>query len=225
METSGHGASGRERLLAAALDLFLEAGYDGVSMQQIAGAAEMTKGAPYHYFNNKEDLFAQALARHLERIHAGLIGRLNEASTLRDRMIESFCYLIEHSDPGMLRLVDDLRRQVGNEQMARYGVTLTRLQDFNLRLFEAAVESGLSLRCSPAQAADLFLAVQLGELSLLERETELDITRDHIRLRACQTIDALLEGLLSRGSSQPASDPPEPAPVQPVGPSPWPDRC
>ena len=37
--------SGRETLLEAACQLFLEDGYDAVSMQQIAEAAGMTKGA------------------------------------------------------------------------------------------------------------------------------------------------------------------------------------
>ena len=51
-----------QRLLAAATRLFAERGYDRTSVQEIVEAAGVTKGALYHYFGSKDDLFMAALA-------------------------------------------------------------------------------------------------------------------------------------------------------------------
>jgi AcrR family transcriptional regulator len=51
----------RQRLLAEAQRLFRERGYAATSLEQIAVAAEVTKGAIYGHFASKEDLMLSAL--------------------------------------------------------------------------------------------------------------------------------------------------------------------
>ena len=51
----------RQRLLAEAQRLFRERGYAATSLEQIAEAAEVTKGAIYGHFASKEDLMVSAL--------------------------------------------------------------------------------------------------------------------------------------------------------------------
>jgi AcrR family transcriptional regulator len=51
----------RERLLAEAWRLFRERGYAATSLEQIADAAEVTKGAIYGHFQSKEDLLLGAI--------------------------------------------------------------------------------------------------------------------------------------------------------------------
>jgi len=48
---------GHEEILAAARDLFAEAGYDAVSMQAIAGRAGTSKANLFHHFGSKESLY------------------------------------------------------------------------------------------------------------------------------------------------------------------------
>ena len=77
----------RERVLAAAEELFAEQGYDATSVQQVVTRAGVTKGALYHYFAAKEDLlfeiyhslFAEQMAG-LQRIIAQ---RADATATLR----------------------------------------------------------------------------------------------------------------------------------------------
>ena len=46
----------RDNLLACALKLFAERGYDAVGVQEIVETAGVTKPTLYHYFNNKQGL-------------------------------------------------------------------------------------------------------------------------------------------------------------------------
>jgi AcrR family transcriptional regulator len=55
------------RILDAAVRLFAERGFAGTPVQEIVAAAEVTKGALYHYFDSKDDL--------LYEIYHSLIGR------------------------------------------------------------------------------------------------------------------------------------------------------
>src|SRR3984885_14436608 len=51
----------RERLLDEARRLFRERGYAATSLEQIAEAAGVTKGAIYGHFSRKEDLLISAI--------------------------------------------------------------------------------------------------------------------------------------------------------------------
>jgi AcrR family transcriptional regulator len=55
----------RQRILDVALELFIEQGYDGTSLRQIAERLGVTKAALYYHFASKEDLL---LALHM-RLH------------------------------------------------------------------------------------------------------------------------------------------------------------
>ncbi|HEX9597057.1 MAG TPA: TetR/AcrR family transcriptional regulator [Anaerolineales bacterium] len=51
----------RQRILAAALDLFQEHGFHGTSMRQIAGRAGVALGSIYNHFPAKDDIFLAVL--------------------------------------------------------------------------------------------------------------------------------------------------------------------
>lgn len=54
------------RIIASAVALFAEQGFDATTVQQVVDRAEVTKGALYHYFDAKDDL--------LYEIYHSLIG-------------------------------------------------------------------------------------------------------------------------------------------------------
>jgi AcrR family transcriptional regulator len=62
-------ASMPDRILDVALDLFIENGYDGTSLREVAEKLGVTKAALYYHFASKEDIL---MALHM-RLHA--IGR------------------------------------------------------------------------------------------------------------------------------------------------------
>lgn len=63
----------RALLISVARDLFGERGYAGVSTEEIVRTAEVTRGALYHHFSGKKDLF-KAVYEEIERQNMERIG-------------------------------------------------------------------------------------------------------------------------------------------------------
>ncbi len=103
-----HPADAKERILAAAEELFIEHGYDGVSINDVARKANSAKGLIFYYFTNKQDLFDTVIdsyyAEHTRAIVQGFSG--GGAST-RERIhsvIDAYIDVLE-ANPGYPRLV------------------------------------------------------------------------------------------------------------------------
>jgi TetR/AcrR family transcriptional regulator len=65
--TAGDGAGAREQLLDAAITLFAERGYDGVSTVAVAKAAGLTQSMVHYYFGSKASLWEAAVERVMRR--------------------------------------------------------------------------------------------------------------------------------------------------------------
>ncbi len=71
----------RDAILAVAHDVFLEAGYEGASMSQIAARLGGSKGTLYSYFDSKSALFAALVAESCTRNRAAIFDVPAGAST------------------------------------------------------------------------------------------------------------------------------------------------
>lgn len=65
-KTSRIRARNRERILAAAQEVFAEYGYHGATIDKVAGRVEMSQPNLHHYFPRKTDLYDAVLARILD---------------------------------------------------------------------------------------------------------------------------------------------------------------
>ena len=96
-------------MLDAALELFLESGYQGTSMEAVARAAGVTKPVVYACFDGKDELFRALLAREEERI-LGEIQAAFEGIDLSDpetTLIEGFTGFLRAvaASPDVYRLI------------------------------------------------------------------------------------------------------------------------
>jgi AcrR family transcriptional regulator len=87
----------RQRLLAEAQRLFRERGYAATSLEQIAEAAEVTKGAIYGHFASKEDLMLSALEAAPAPDYSTTLH--DQSRPLRERLAE-FSRAVAAEDPG-----------------------------------------------------------------------------------------------------------------------------
>src|SRR5690606_22633611 len=59
-------------ILQAALELFIEAGYDGTSIEAVADRAKTTRPAVYRRYAGKDELLLAALEHHQKATETGL---------------------------------------------------------------------------------------------------------------------------------------------------------
>ena len=112
----------RPQVLDAALELFLELGYEGTSMDAVARAAGVTKPVVYACFAGKDELFRALLRREEERILAEIQAAF-AASDLSDpqaTLIEGFTGFLRAvaASPEVYRLIF-LGEGGGNTAVAR----------------------------------------------------------------------------------------------------------
>ena len=131
-----------ETLLAVAVQVFNERGYDGTSMEHLSQAAGISKSSIYHHVAGKEELLRRAVTRALD----GLFGILDEPGAVRGRAVERVEYVTRRTVEVLmdeLAYVTLLLRVRGNTQTERWA--LDRRREFDQRvsaLLEAAVADG-----------------------------------------------------------------------------------
>ncbi len=74
------------RIIDTAMDLFLEKGYDGVKMQELADRAGVNKGLLHHYFNNKQTLFNTIFSEAFDQLFGKIGSILSATGTLEEKI-------------------------------------------------------------------------------------------------------------------------------------------
>lgn len=97
----------RARILKAAEELFVEHGFSGVAMSQLARAAGVTKSLIHHHFGSKERLWEEVKERFFERYFSDQMAMLEAAGEadlllLRRSVVTYFRFLQEN--PAAVRL-------------------------------------------------------------------------------------------------------------------------
>jgi AcrR family transcriptional regulator len=78
-------ANTRERLLAAARDVFARAGFHGASVEEIASQAGFSTGALYSNFDGKEDLFLVLMEREIDEHAREIVAAVRARSSMAER--------------------------------------------------------------------------------------------------------------------------------------------
>ncbi len=116
-----------QRILEAAVRVFGEAGYAGASTDALARAAGATKGALYWYFQDKADLFAEAVALVVRRW--ALAPAAGAPSTVRHALDR-----LAAEDPAGLLLLHRAAAELMADPSAPWGQPL---QEWHTRLLTA----------------------------------------------------------------------------------------
>ncbi|MDP9134954.1 MAG: TetR/AcrR family transcriptional regulator [Actinomycetota bacterium] len=181
----------RSALVATARSLFAERGYARVGTEEIVRAAGVTRGALYHQFTDKEDLFRtvyEDVERELvERIVGVAAGAPDPLEALR---VAASAFLDACEDPAVSRIaLIDAPSVLGWEQWReiglRYGFGLIQ------GTLEAAMEAGQIERRPVRPLAHLLLGA-IDEAALLVARAEDDgETRREVGDAVARHIDAL----------------------------------
>jgi AcrR family transcriptional regulator len=142
-------------IMEAARMLFLEKNYADVTIMDIAAAAEVSKGALYHHFSSKEDIYLQMMHHFLREIQMVTQAAAEKSTgSCRERLRQSLVSFLHLPDEllDVLRLVrrdinifiDPMRRELINayqiavpeqvERILRDGIASGEIQPVDSRL-------------------------------------------------------------------------------------------
>lgn len=150
----------QDAVLAAAVRLFNERGYDYTSMFDIAVSLGITKSSVYHHISGKEQLLQMAMDRALD----GLFEAADEVRALDVPALERLEQLIRRSVLVLserFEYVTVLLRVRGNTEVEQHA--LARRREFDVVVTElvkqAQAEGGVRPDIEPATAARLLLGM------------------------------------------------------------------
>src|SRR6478735_5032940 len=83
-------ASTQDRILAAALEVFAERGFDGARTREIAERAGANLGLIKYYFDDKERLWKAAVTRAFEELQAEVTTDDDDEPAALERLVRSF---------------------------------------------------------------------------------------------------------------------------------------
>ncbi len=183
-------------LLEAARAAFLRDGYTNVSMQALAEAAGMTKGAPYYHFKNKEELFLSVFMEEVTRTIDEMVSCLREPGTLRERLKAAVRHIIETTTGDFNQLFSDFERHFqANRPAFHDDLDKIDMSTHLIPFFEEARVAGEFSRMSAERAVEFFMLMLFGQMKFLQFDkTRPELYRPPAE-RANDLIDLLFDGI------------------------------
>jgi AcrR family transcriptional regulator len=152
-------------LVDAARELFAADGYAATSLAAVAARANVTKGAVYHHFDGKQQLFEAVFTREVERMATPLVAAYARKKDPWDAF-KAGCraFLDECLDPDLQRIVLlDALTAIGWEQVRRLEGPL--LEMMQLGILQAAEAGRIAPR--PPEPLAHFLYGALCETAMI----------------------------------------------------------
>jgi len=193
--TAAEAAATRRDLVEAALDVFGGCGYAGATLEQIAGRAGVTRGAVYHHFADKADVYDAVLRQEADRVIGPLMTDLAGSGPPLQRLhafVVAYCTALGREPR--------FRRAIG---LLLFGAPGAPASDHTRRgyevwtaSFEAVLEDArergdLSGTRTPRDAARTVVAVTLGATTAALHAPAVFAAEEH----ATSLADTLIAGL------------------------------
>jgi AcrR family transcriptional regulator len=152
-------------LVAAARELFVKDGYDATSLDAVAARASVTKGAVYHHFDGKRQLFEAVFTGEVDRMAVPLAQAYGRKKDPWDAFAAGCrAFLDECLDPGLQRIVLlDASAAIGWEGIRRLEAPLLQMMELGI---SRAAEGGRIARRPPGPLAH-FLFGALCEMAMI----------------------------------------------------------
>lgn len=187
------GTETRDALLTAARALFGEQGYAATSTEEIVERAGVTKGALYHHFTDKEQLFRAVFEQVQREVSDRAVARFNEPDSWQALLAGCRLWVEAHGDAAVRQIVLIDSRGVLGWSVARE--IETRFSTVALRgALRKAMNAGVIER-RPLRPLSLMLIGALSEACLYVAQAD---DADAARAECAGVIEVLLSGLRVR---------------------------
>jgi len=174
---------GRSGLMAIAIDCFARYGYAGTSIDRIARAAGVTKGALYYHFRDKEQLLFEVVKERVGAFEQHVVDRIGRAgdpaAALRQiaRICAQNALQDNHRRFILTLMVEALDTNVALS--SEFREMLHRFRSFHRHLIRQGQDSGLfRAEVDVAVAAETFVSGILGaEIQYYQDPERVDLSR------------------------------------------------
>ena len=169
----------KERILAAALDMFSRNGYAGTNIRELAASLGLVKSALYRHFDSKEALWNALLDEMIAYYEAGfgssehlppVPDSLEGLAALTMRMADFTIHDEKVVKTRELLTIEQFRDARARELATKY--FLTGLRDMFTAIFAGMMDKGLLRRDDPAMLAFAYTAPISALIHLCDREPE-----------------------------------------------------
>lgn len=156
----------QERILSTAQQLFAEQGFVQTGVSQICRNAGISKGAFYHHFSSKDDLFLRLLEDWTESIHLQINQRFENSASIQDGFLEtsrSLKEIINGSSNNLSLLFEFWQHSV--KDPALWGRAVRPLHQFKqhfLDLLNRGINNDEIIVRDPELVANTILAFSFG---------------------------------------------------------------
>lgn len=178
--------STQQQILSAAESFFARQGYDSTTIDQIARAAGLTKGAVYYFFKNKAELFCTIVDQGVSYIETECHRILEAQRSTREIAQDVISFFTNFAyDNASLFLILFGSRSADPEIRAMFDERICRLLNCVRRMVEMGREYQLLQPLDPDILTRMFLGVIYGVLVLPDPPD---------RIEAIKTVRRLLFG-------------------------------
>ena len=189
------------RILKEAKVLFRKKGYSAVSVNDITTASGISKPTLYHYFGDKENLYAEVLIQMMRNGHKYVEEGIKGNKTVREKLYHLTEGFMEHSPTSMTAMLYDAAESLGNVSKKRVkdAYRYYMISSFEF-IFQQGIESGEIKALDPTDLALIFVSVidayTLGRATLSGRKFD-------YRLTSRLLVDALMDGFADKDKVSP----------------------
>lgn len=173
----------QETVLFTASRLFMEFGYEAVSLQQIAKACGVTKASIYYYFDGKPQLFTASVSAVLDRARTSTAQLLDQQLPLRERLIQVSEAKLGRSHGDFETIMREARSSLSQKQLDEIISKEERIHDCLAEHLIHAMEAGEIRKTDPLLTAHAFSAVLMLGIREIAKGTPADkLARDIVDL-------------------------------------------
>jgi len=168
--------STREHILFTALKLILKKGYGNVTMNELVEASGLSKGAFYHYFKSKDQIYFETLEKYFFSYMSSFDLTYNKALSFRSNLFQVFNMFIEFAS--------EIESMIGPENpMISYYHTL----------LESAIRSD-DIKKKVSRYYEFWMDRISGWIQIAQSNNEVDSSLDPVILG--KHIGGLMEGVM-----------------------------
>lgn len=177
--------------------LFMEVGYEKVSLASVAKACDITKASLYYYFKNKAELFTACIISVLGFALKGTINILAEDISLKEKLKKIAVKQMSNDHLDFESMMRDASVDLSEEQVQKIRDAEKSLHDLMTDAFEKSIAAGeITAKHQPYMLAHTFVA-------LLMMKNHLNLKQQNLPLE--QLVDEMIEivwfGIQNEGES------------------------